>query len=160
MNYWHAAKLWSFETTHFFPRNVGQRSLIFAHECPFSADSALLFPDCNATTITQSYPNFSKVFDNPLEKNALKKNKIFATQLRSCIGYPFCQPNRLLSFQNCHTGKIHTNPKCESCTQANNSFQIYWKTNSETKNDKDQSTEFQKSGTSSNNWRIIWAIPN
>ena len=160
MNYWLAAKLWSFETKQFFLRNVPQRTLIFSHDCHFSAESALLDPDCIATTITQAYPNFSKVLDNPLKKKALKRNKTLATQLCSYIGYSFRQPNQLLSFQKCHTGNNHTSPKCEFCTQANNSLQIYWKTISDTGNDKDQSIEFQKSGTSWNSWRIVWAIPN
>ena len=119
----------------FSPRNVPQRTLIFSHDCHFSAESALLDPDCNATTITQAYPIFSKVLDNPLKKKALKRNKTFATQLCSYIWYSFGQPNQQLSFQKCHTRNIHTGPMCESCTQANISLQNYWKTISETGDD-------------------------
>ena len=73
-------------------------------------------------------------------------------------GYSFRQPNQFF-FQTNHTGKIHTSSQTACGTQLTISLKTYWNTISEIENHKDQSTEFQKTGTASNNWRIIWAIP-
>ena len=93
-----------------------------------------------------------------LKKEAPKYYKILATLLCFFLGHSFRQPNRVLLFQKNQNGKIHTSPQSACCTQVTTSLKTYWNTISETENDEDQSADFQKSGTSPNNWRNIWGI--
>ena len=64
----------------FNPKEIPNRYLNIQQEFHNSSDSAHINSDCILTTVAQSYPRLSKVFDHPLNDKARKIYDTLASQ--------------------------------------------------------------------------------
>ena len=158
---WLAAKLWSFETILLITSKPNpDRNLINPQDCFISTDSAHVDLDSTPSTVTQPYPDLSKVSEHLLKDKDLKLYNNLGWQ-----HYPWkeillltAQSDAFLSKkQNRHNA--NTNYQIASYAQITSSAKIHGKKFRNWKCQWSIKWLCEKVRSHQTNWRNVWTIP-